>query len=49
VRTPESVQIRRLIRGEISARARWCTTLDTGERRCLLGLMPKMLGMRSRR
>jgi hypothetical protein len=46
--TPEGVQLRGLIRGEFSARAPWCTTLDTGERRCLLGLMPKMLGMRGR-
>jgi hypothetical protein len=42
------MQLRGLIRGEISARAPWCTTLDTGEHRCLLGLMPKMLGMRGR-
>ena len=46
VLTTEGVRLRGLICGEISARAPWCTRLDTGERRCLLGLMPKMLGMR---
>ena len=32
-----------------SARAPWCTTLDTGERRCLLTLMRKMLRSRAGR
>jgi DNA-binding MarR family transcriptional regulator len=34
----------RLVR-ELAARAPWCT-LDAGERRCLLGLLQKMLGLR---
>ncbi|HYB45732.1 MAG TPA: MarR family transcriptional regulator [Streptosporangiaceae bacterium] len=45
VLTPEGVRLRGLICGEISARAPWCTTLDTSERRCLLGLIRKMLKM----
>ena len=49
VLTPEGVRLRGLICGEISARAPWCTTLDTGERRCLLGLMRKMLRSRGGR
>ena len=43
VLTPEGVRLRGLICGEISTRAPWCTTLDTSERRCLLGLIRKML------
>ena len=43
VLTPEGVKLRGLIIGEISARAPWCTTLDTSERQCLLGLIRKML------
>ena len=49
VLTPEGVTVRdRLIR-ELMARAPWCTALDTGERRCLLGLMRKMLRSRGGR
>jgi MarR family transcriptional regulator, organic hydroperoxide resistance regulator len=43
VLTPEGVKVRERIGEELSARAPWCTTLDVGERRCLLGLMRKML------
>ena len=43
VLTPEGVAARNRIVAEIAARAPWCTALDTGERRCLLGLMRKML------
>jgi hypothetical protein len=38
-----------LIRSEISARAAWATTLDASERRCLPGLIRKMLTMRGGR
>ena len=34
---------------EILSQAPWCTALDTGERRCLLGLMRKMLRSRGGR
>jgi DNA-binding MarR family transcriptional regulator len=44
--TPEGVTLRDRLCAEISARAPWCTTLDTSERRCLLGLMRKMLRSR---
>jgi len=43
VLTPEGTRLRGLICGEISARSPWCTTLDTSERQCLLGLIRKML------
>jgi MarR family transcriptional regulator, organic hydroperoxide resistance regulator len=43
VLTQEGMKVRDLVCGEISAKAPWSTTLDTGERRCLLGLMRKML------
>jgi DNA-binding MarR family transcriptional regulator len=43
VLTPEGEKIRDRIRGELSARAPWCATLDTSERRCLLHLIRKML------
>jgi DNA-binding MarR family transcriptional regulator len=46
VLTPEGVSIRDRVYGELAARAPWCTTLDTRERRCLLGLMRKMLRSR---
>ena len=39
---------KRLFR-ELMTRAPWCTALDTGERRCLLGLMRKMLRSRGGR
>ena len=49
VLTPEGVTARERICAELVARAPWCTTLDTPERRCLLGLMRKMLRSRGGR
>ena len=49
VLTPEGVTVRDRLFRETLARAPWCTALDTGERRCLLGLMRKMLRSRGRR
>jgi MarR family transcriptional regulator, organic hydroperoxide resistance regulator len=49
VLTPEGVAVRERISRELAARAPWCTTLDTGERRCLLGLMRKMIRSRGGR
>ena len=49
VLTPEGETVRDRLFREILARAPWCTALDTGERRCLLGLMRKMLRSRGRR
>jgi DNA-binding MarR family transcriptional regulator len=46
VLTPEGVTLRDRLCTELSARAPWCTTLDASERRCLLGLMRKMLRSR---
>src|ERR1700685_3714767 len=46
VLTPEGVTLRDRLYTELSARAPWCTTLDVSERRCLLGLMRKMLRSR---
>ena len=46
VLTPEGVQLRDRLCAELSVRAPWCTTLDSSERRCLLGLMRKMLRSR---
>src|SRR5215471_3455397 len=46
VLTPEGVTLRDRLCTELSARAPWCTTLDTSERRCLLGLIRKMLRSR---
>ena len=46
VLTPEGVTVREQIIAELMARAPWCTTLDIPERRCLLGLMRKMLRFR---
>jgi len=46
VLTPEGATLRDRLCAELSARAPWCTTLDTSERRCLLGLMRKMLRSR---
>jgi len=43
VLTPEGVTVRDRVCAELMTRAPWCTALDTGERRCLLGLMRKML------
>jgi MarR family transcriptional regulator, organic hydroperoxide resistance regulator len=49
VLTPEGVTIRNRVHRELMARAPWCTTLDTSERTCLLGLMRKMLRSRNGR
>lgn len=49
VLTPEGVTVRDRLCRELMTRAPWCTALDTGERRCLLGLMRKMLRSRSGR
>jgi MarR family transcriptional regulator, organic hydroperoxide resistance regulator len=49
VLTPEGVTVRERICAELTARAPWCMTLDTPERRCLLGLMRKMLRSRGGR
>jgi MarR family transcriptional regulator, organic hydroperoxide resistance regulator len=49
VLTPEGVTLRDRLCAELSARAPWCTTLDISERRCLLGLMRKMVKCRSGR
>jgi DNA-binding MarR family transcriptional regulator len=46
VLTAEGVQLRDRLLAELSARAPWCTSLDRGERRCLLGLMKKMIRSR---
>jgi MarR family transcriptional regulator, organic hydroperoxide resistance regulator len=46
VLTPEGAKVRDRVGAELMARAPWCTTLDTSERRCLLGLMKKMLRSR---
>ena len=43
VLTPEGVALRARLSTELVARAPWCITLDTSERRCLLRLMRKML------
>ena len=48
VLTPEGVKLRDRVCEELTARAPWCTSLDSSERRCLLGLMRKMLGSRGR-
>jgi len=49
VLTPEGVTVRDRLCQELMSRAPWCTALDTGERRCLLGLMRKMLRSRGGR
>jgi len=49
VLTPEGEAVRDRLFREILTRAPWCTALDTGERRCLLGLMRKMLKCRGGR
>ena len=49
VLTPEGVTLRDRLCAELSARAPWLTTLDVSERRCLLGLMRKMLRSRGGR
>ena len=49
VLTAEGATLRDKLCAELSARAPWCTTLDTSERRCLLWLMRKMLRSRQGR
>ena len=49
VLTPQGVSVRNQIIRELLARAPWCTSLDTGERICLLGLLRKMLRPRDGR
>jgi DNA-binding MarR family transcriptional regulator len=49
VLTPEGMRVRNRLCQELMARAPWCTVLDTGERKCLLGLMRKMLKSRGGR
>jgi len=49
VLTPEGVSVRERVCAELMAQAPWCNTLDTSERRCLLGLMRKMLRSRGGR
>jgi MarR family transcriptional regulator, organic hydroperoxide resistance regulator len=49
VLTPEGEKVRERVCQELFARAPWCTTLDSGERRCLLHLMRKMLRFREGR
>jgi len=49
VLTEEGQAVRDRLFRELMARAPWCTTLDTSERRCLLGLMRKMLRSRGGR
>ena len=49
VLTPEGVQLRDRLCAELSARAPWCTSLDSSERRCLLTLIKKMLRSRGGR
>ena len=48
VLTAEGATLRDRLCAELSARAPWCTSLDASERRCLLGLMRKMLRSRGR-
>jgi len=49
VLTPEGEKVRARLCDELFARAPWSTSLDTSERRCLLGLMRKMLSFREGR
>jgi MarR family transcriptional regulator, organic hydroperoxide resistance regulator len=49
VLTPEGEKVRGRVCQELFARAPWSTTLDAGERRCLLYLMRKMLRFREGR
>jgi DNA-binding MarR family transcriptional regulator len=49
VLTPDGEAVRERLLRELMARAPWCTALDTGERRCLLGLVRKMLRSRGGR
>ena len=49
VLTPEGEKVRARVCDELFARAPWSISLDTSERRCLLGLMRKMLRFREGR
>jgi DNA-binding MarR family transcriptional regulator len=49
VLTPAGEAVRDRVFHELMERAPWCTALDTSERRCLLGLMRKMLRSRGGR
>jgi DNA-binding MarR family transcriptional regulator len=49
VLTPDGAKLRDRLCAELSARAPWCTALDTSERHCLLTLMRKMLRSRGGR
>ena len=49
VLTAEGEAVRERLFREFLTQAPWCTALDTGERRCLLGLMRKMLRSRGGR
>src|SRR5271169_6669867 len=49
VLTPEGETVRDRLFRDFLTRAPWCTALDTGERRCLLGLMRKRLKSRGGR
>jgi MarR family transcriptional regulator, organic hydroperoxide resistance regulator len=49
VLTPEGEKVRARVCEELFARAPWCISLDVNERRCLLGLMRKMLRFREGR
>ncbi|MBV9204868.1 MAG: MarR family transcriptional regulator [Actinobacteria bacterium] len=49
VLTPEGETVRDRIYAELMARAPWCIALDGDERRCLLGLIRKMLRSCGRR
>jgi len=46
VLTAEGTKLRDRLCDELTARAPWCTSLDSSERRCLLGLLRKMLRSR---
>jgi DNA-binding MarR family transcriptional regulator len=46
VLTAEGHTVRDRLLRELAARAPWCTSLDAGERRCLLGMLRKMISMR---
>jgi MarR family transcriptional regulator, organic hydroperoxide resistance regulator len=49
VLTPEGATLRERLCAELSARAPWSTSLEVGERRCLLTLMKKMISCRGGR
>ena len=49
VLTPEGATLRERLCAELSAQAPWSTSLEVGERRCLLTLMKKMISCRGGR